>query len=86
MSRADPISDAGTGEVLDSLIDGKKLEDMTVGIAEIDPAPSTAVICLHIVQGTRSAPVWNPFIPDATENLIEFLVSDFKSVVMRSEI
>jgi len=41
MSRPDPISSAGHSEVLNALIDGKKLEDMTVGIAEIDPAPTS---------------------------------------------
>ncbi len=69
-----------SGHHILSLSDGKKFENMIIGIAKIDPSAPTAVFYAHVLQCPRSAPVGNPGLLDTSKDLIEILFALKNSV------
>ena len=69
-----------------SLSDGKKLENMAIGIAKVDPAAATAVVYTHVFQRPWSAPVRDPRLLDTPKNMIEIFFAHLKSIVMPLEL
>ncbi len=69
-----------SGHHILSLSDGKKLENMIIGIAKIYPAAPAAVVYAHVLQCPGSAPVGNPRLPDTSKDLIEILFAHFEKL------
>ena len=83
---SDRQQSAKIGHQPPSLADGKKLENMTIRIAEIDSTPTAAVVYAHVFKRPWSTPEWDPRFLDTSKNLIEILLAHFERVVMRLEL
>src|ERR1700684_4486729 len=66
-------------------VSGKKLQDVAVGILEIDAAPAAPGVDLHVLLRERTASVWNAGLFDPTEDRVELRVADVESVVVHLE-
>ena len=59
---------------------------MPVEVAEINAATAAPVVGLTVLEGEGAAPVDDPFGPDATEDLVELLLTDLERVVVPLEV
>src|SRR6266481_5183690 len=64
---------------------GQKLQYVAVGILEVDAAPATPSVDLHVLLRERTAPIRNAGLFDSTEDRVELRVADVESVVVRLE-
>src|SRR5919201_3319467 len=72
-----PSSKVGSG--------GQHLEQVTVGVAEIESAAAIAVIDLHILRRTRPAAIGDPLGTDPVEDPVKLCLTDFEGIVVPLE-
>src|SRR5437588_634632 len=69
----------------DAPLGGQHLEQVTVRVAEIETAPTIAMIDLHILRGARTTAVGEAFGADPAEDSVEFRFADLEGVVVPLE-